>query len=159
MAIQIRAARLPDDADGLARVYVASAEHHVALDPARYRVPPLDAVVGWYSEPRDTDERILVADDGEHGIVGVASAALLCRPGPASMVADVPTASLDVAVLPEHRDRGVGRRLMEAAAAAAAETLGAQRLQLDAHQANEGALRLYRDLGFQSMGVLLSRSL
>ncbi|TDD66108.1 hypothetical protein E1262_23080 [Jiangella aurantiaca] len=30
MEIRIREARLPDDADGLARVYVSSAEHHLA---------------------------------------------------------------------------------------------------------------------------------
>ncbi len=84
--------------------------------------------------------------------------ALLPPPGPARMLADVPTATLDVAVLTEHRGRGIGRRLLEAAATAAAG-FGAARLQLDVHHANEGALRLYRDLGYQPMGVLLGRDL
>ncbi|WP_158564008.1 GNAT family N-acetyltransferase [Jiangella anatolica] len=156
MTVAISAARLPDDAEALARVYVSSAAHHLALDPDRYRVPPVDAVVERYREPRPAGERILVARlDGE--VVGSASVARLPRPGPASMLADVATASLDVAVLPEHRGQGIGRRLLEAAVTTAAG-LGAVRLQLDAHHANEGALRLYRDLGFQPMGVLLSRT-
>ncbi|SDU43625.1 GNAT family N-acetyltransferase [Jiangella alkaliphila] len=155
MTAVIAEARFPDDADALARVYVASAAHHAALDPARYRVPPLDAVARRYREPRPDTERILVARLGRD-VAGFASVALLPPPGPASMLADVTTATLDVAVLPENRGRGIGRRLLEAAATAAAG-LGAARLQLDAHHANEGALRLYRYLGYQPMGVLLSR--
>ncbi|SEF16329.1 GNAT family N-acetyltransferase [Jiangella alba] len=156
MTAAIAEARLPADADALARVYVASAAHHVALDPHRYRVPPLDAVARHYREPRPDGARILVARlDGD--IVGSATVTMLPPPGPASMIADVATASLDVAVLPDHRGRGLGRRLLTAAATTAA-ALGAARLHLDAHHANESALRLYRDLGYQPMGVLLSRA-
>ncbi|SDT64161.1 GNAT family N-acetyltransferase [Jiangella sp. DSM 45060] len=155
MTVAIAEARLPVDADALARVYVAGAAHHVGLDPHRYRVPPLDAVARRYRERRPDRARILVARlDGD--VVGSASVTMLAPPGPASMIVDVPAASLDVAVLPDHRGRGIGRALLEAAATTAA-ALGAVRLQLDAHHANDGALRLYRDLGYQPMGVLLSR--
>lgn len=157
MTAVIADALLPDDADALARVYVSSAAHHAALDPGRYCVPPLAAVARRYREPCPAGERLLIArlDDT---VAGFASVVLLPPPGPASMIADVPTATLDVAVLPEHRGRGIGRCLLTAAAGAAA-ALGAVRLQLDAHHANEGALRLYRSLGYQPMGVLLNRDL
>jgi hypothetical protein len=79
----IAEARLPDDADALARVYVASAAHHAALDPGCYRVRLLDAVARRYRVPRPDAERILVARL-DRDVVGFASVALLPPPGPAS---------------------------------------------------------------------------
>ncbi|MDX1422500.1 MAG: GNAT family N-acetyltransferase [Kiloniellales bacterium] len=52
-----------------------------------------------------------------------------------------------LAVYPEHRGRGLGRRLM-AEARARAETLGLPRLSLICFERNQRALTLYRRLGF-----------
>lgn len=100
MEIPIRAARLPKDADGLARVYMSSAEHHAALDPDRYHVPSLAAVAWRHREPGPGGEQILAAyGDGGGRVIGFAAVTMLPPPGPESMLADVPTATVDVAVL------------------------------------------------------------
>lgn len=52
-----------------------------------------------------------------------------------------------LAVFSEHRGRGLGRRLMEEARRRA-EALGQPRLSLICFEANQGALQLYRRLGF-----------
>lgn len=52
-----------------------------------------------------------------------------------------------VAVACEHRERGLGRRLMEQAQARA-ETLGLPRVSLICFEANQTALQLYRRLGY-----------
>jgi ribosomal protein S18 acetylase RimI-like enzyme len=53
----------------------------------------------------------------------------------------------DLAVLPEHRGRGVGRRLLEEIERRARER-GSSKLTLEVHATNEGAMRLYRRFGF-----------
>lgn len=58
-------------------------------------------------------------------------------------------ANLGVAV--DHRRRGVGRRLV-AAIAAAARLGGGRRMYLEVRRSNEGAVELYRSLGFQTVG-------
>ena len=50
-------------------------------------------------------------------------------------------------VVPEHRSRGIGSALLDAAEAACAEA-GALALHLVAERSNTGAHRLYRRLGF-----------
>lgn len=52
-----------------------------------------------------------------------------------------------VAVYPEHRGRGLARRLMEEARARA-EALGLPRMSLICFEGNERAMQLYRRLGF-----------
>jgi ribosomal-protein-alanine acetyltransferase len=55
---------------------------------------------------------------------------------------------LNVAVRPEERGRGVGRRLVEAALAHAPGTCF-----LEVRQSNKPAIRLYESLGFERVGV------
>ena len=55
----------------------------------------------------------------------------------------------DVFVEEEARGRGLGRRLLEGCVERARRR-GCQRIQLDANERNEGALALYRSLGFES---------
>ena len=52
-----------------------------------------------------------------------------------------------VAVTPEHRGRGLGRRLMEEARTRA-EALGLPRVSLICFEGNEAAMQLYRRLGY-----------
>jgi ribosomal protein S18 acetylase RimI-like enzyme len=56
----------------------------------------------------------------------------------------------DVAVLPSHRGRGVGRALLEAAQAHARQ-LGCCKLTLEVQQDNDPALRLYARFGFDDL--------
>lgn len=83
----------------------------------------------------------------------------LAPPGPASMVAPVRTASVEVAVLDGHQGQGIGSLLMQAAEQAA-RAQGMRRLMLDAASANDEALRFYRTrLGYHDQGVFLRKDL
>lgn len=53
----------------------------------------------------------------------------------------------DLAVLPGHQGRGIGRALLERVADVAREA-GCCKVTLEVHDSNEGAKRLYRDVGF-----------
>jgi GNAT superfamily N-acetyltransferase len=55
----------------------------------------------------------------------------------------------DVFVEEEARGQGLGRRLIEGCVERARKR-GCRRIQLDANERNEGALALYRSLGFES---------
>ena len=147
---------VPADVGALADIYLDSARHHHALDPAHFRVP----------EPVDVAERLsrilagqaetsafLVAEiDG--AVVGSMTARVEPMPSPGSMLMPTPTAEVGIAVLEAWRGRGVGSRLMDAGDRWAAKH-GVARLMLDTFSANEGALRLYRRLGYEVKSVLL----
>ena len=55
-----------------------------------------------------------------------------------------------MAVLPSLQGRGLGRRLMVAAVALAAER--GMQMKLEVHRENRRALALYRDFGFEGLG-------
>ena len=55
----------------------------------------------------------------------------------------------DVFVESDARGQGLGRRLIEGCVARARQR-GCRRIQLDANERNEGAIALYRSLGFES---------
>lgn len=57
----------------------------------------------------------------------------------------------NLAVRPERRRRGIGRRLVRTALRAAAAS-GSERLFLEVRESNDAAIRLYRDLGFRRLG-------
>src|SRR5260221_13206255 len=50
-AIEIRPA-VPEDADGIARTFLESAEYHAELDPERYSIPALEMVLALYRDGR-----------------------------------------------------------------------------------------------------------
>ncbi len=60
--------------------------------------------------------------------------------------------TLGMGLLPDYRGKGLGRRLMEAALAAAHDE-GFVRVELTAHADNLRAIALYEKLGFQREGV------
>ncbi|TBR17423.1 GNAT family N-acetyltransferase [bacterium] len=58
---------------------------------------------------------------------------------------------LGMGLVKEHRGRGVGRKLMEAALAAA-KASGIERVELEVFASNAPAITLYRKLGFREEG-------
>ena len=86
MEISIRSAS-PADAEGIARIFLESAELHAGLDPERYFVPEIAAIAARYREGRqfpggaDTVGTTLVAESGGE-IVGFVDARLDSSPDP-----------------------------------------------------------------------------
>jgi len=95
----IRAARLPEDAEGIARVYVTSAVHHASLDPGFYQVPEVSLVAERYRAAGAHDPPDTLVAELNRLVVGMAQLTELPPPSPASMIAPVRTGSVDVAVL------------------------------------------------------------
>lgn len=156
-AIVVRPA-LPEDRDVLVELDVASAAHHVGLDPDLYRMPEPDAVADFLDRRLVNPNReVLVAVVGG-AVVGMVDVTIDEDPDPGSIIRPVPTADLGISVLEGWRGRGVGRALM-AAAEQSARARGAERIVLDMAAANVGALRFYRSLGYVEHGLLLSRNL
>lgn len=60
--------------------------------------------------------------------------------------------TLGMGLLKDYRGKGLGRRLMESALAAA-KTLGFERVELEVFASNAPALALYRSLGFAQEGL------
>src|SRR6201999_1870644 len=74
-AISVRLAK-PDDADGVARVYIESwHDTYAAILPMRLlcAMTPRGQTARWRSTVRSRGERVFVAEDDTLGVVGVAS--------------------------------------------------------------------------------------
>jgi GNAT superfamily N-acetyltransferase len=117
-AITIRPA-LPEDADGITRTYLESAEYHARLDPERYSVPAVEMIAARYREgrqhpPQTEGESItLVAEHGGE-IVGFIDAQIERFPDP--MLCEMLYCHIvELAVSLAHQSQGIGRQLLRAA--------------------------------------------
>lgn len=147
---------LPEDAQALAAVYAAWAEHHQRLDPSLYPPPDEAALVDRYRKrlPLPEDAEILVADiAGE--VVGWVEIQLKPPGGEPRMLRDSLTAEIDIAVLPDYRRAGIGTDLIEAAEAWAAER-NVEFLTVEVHTANVDAARFYQERhGWRTGGLFM----
>jgi ribosomal protein S18 acetylase RimI-like enzyme len=153
--VQIRTARL-EDAGALADVYIASAEHHVRLDPSLYRTPEWEAVEERYRGrlPSAADNVIFVAVVGGE-VVGFVDVQVKRPDGEPRMLRDAVSAEIDIAVLPDSRGGGIGTDLMAAAETWANEH-GAEFMTLQVHTANLDAIRFYQDRhGWRTSGLFM----
>src|SRR5690242_11138220 len=117
-AVTIRPA-VSEDADGIARAFLESAEYHAGLDQERYWVPGLETISKRYREGRqhssDADGQgiTLVAElSGE--IVGFIDVRLDRSPDPmhrAILYCHV----AEIAVSRRHQQQGIGGQLLQAA--------------------------------------------
>jgi ribosomal protein S18 acetylase RimI-like enzyme len=147
--VEIRPVTL-DDLEVLIDIYLDTAIHHAAIDPEVFHVPSRDDVAVRLRrriEGRgETGEYVAAMFDGV--MVGAASVDLDEPPVPGSMMRPVRSAELGVSVVAGQRGRGIGRALIAHLEAWAAEH-GVERMVLDVSSANEGAIRLYQDLGYR----------
>ncbi len=139
LPLQIRKAR-PTDRDAVTALLAAQfREHHIAM-----RAPQIArAVEGVLSRPRHG--QLLVATlVGK--VVGVAALSFIwpLEHGGRSAWLE------ELYVEPEHRDGGIGRRLLTAACAFAAES-GAVAVDLEVDAGHRAATRLYAREGFQPL--------
>jgi aminoglycoside 6'-N-acetyltransferase len=148
----------PDDEPAMVELEHASAIHHASVDPARWRVPPIDAIAAYRRNRRvaDPDGGALVAEeDGQIvGMVELLPRGFTAEAGAARL--PIPSVDIGLSVAPKWRGRGVGTALMRAAEEWAREH-GASRIILDLAAANTGALHLYERLGYEVHGLLMDK--
>jgi GNAT superfamily N-acetyltransferase len=149
-----------DDLEELIDIYLDTAIHHAAIDPEVFHVPSRDDVAVRLRRRIDgrgtTGEYVAAVLDGV--MVGSASVDLEDPPTPGSMMRPVRTAEFGVSVVAGQRGKGIGRALIGHLEAWAAEH-GVKRMILNVSDANEGAIRLYRDLGYREFDRAMLKNL
>jgi ribosomal protein S18 acetylase RimI-like enzyme len=149
----------PEDAEGITRVYMESAEHHAGLDLGRYFVPSAEAIRTRYRDGRQhagTEAITIVAElDGE--IVGFIDARLDRSPDP--MHRDLAYCHIiDIAVAESHRQQGIGAQLMRAAEDWGREQ-GATLASLEYLVGNTRAAASYQRIGYSIAAIIAIKRL
>ena len=148
-ALEIRPVTI-DDLEALIEIYLDTARHHAAIDPEVFHVPPRDAIAARLRrriEGRGTTGEYLAAVVDDR-MAGSASVDLADTPSTGSMLRPVTTAEFGVSVVDGFRGLGIGRQLIAACERWAAER-GVERMILTVAEENDGAIRLYRELGYR----------
>ena len=142
------------DLEGLVDIYLAGARHHATIDPDAFRVPEREDVVVRLQRRLDNagaDHAYLAAIvDGR--LVGSATMDVDDVPHPGAMARRIRSAELGIAILEDWRGRGIGRRLVAAIEDWAVDH-GVERVILNVTSTNDGAIRLYRELGYVDSGI------
>lgn len=152
LAIAIRRAA-PEDAEGITRTYMESAEHHASLDSELYRAPERETITARYREgrqhPQDGCEAsiTLVAELSDE-IVGFIDTRLF-EPLDAMHREMILCLVSEIAVSRRHQNQGIGGKLLQAAEEWGREH-GAEFAILEYHPANTGAGTFYqRHMGYR----------
>jgi GNAT superfamily N-acetyltransferase len=161
-AVEIRPA-VPEDADGIARTFLESAEYHAELDPERYSTPSVETISARYREGRQHPSHAgpavmtLVAElSGE--IVGFIDARLE-RSTDAMHRAMSYCHIAEIAVRSGRRNQGIGGRLL-GAAEDWGRRLGAEFASLEYHAANTSASLFYRErMGYRLASITAIKKL
>jgi len=149
-AVTIRPAVL-QDADGIARTYLESAEYHASIDPERYSVPSFEATLARYREGRqhlrDAGEGITLVAEFNSEIVGFIDAQL--DRSPDAMHREMIYCHIaEIAVNRRHQNQGIGEQLVRAAEDWGRQQ-GAEFGSLEFHAANTRASLFYeRRMGY-----------
>ena len=149
----------PADLQRIGRLGALLVEEHYGFDPQRFLAASRGTPEGYASfissQLEDPDKAVLVADDkGE--VIGYAYAAVegydyMSLRGPAGILHDI-------IVDPEHRGRGVGRLLLEAALSSF-RSRGVPRVVLTTAERNETAQRLFAGARFRRTMIEMTREL
>jgi ribosomal protein S18 acetylase RimI-like enzyme len=139
-----------DDLEVLIDIYLDTARHHASLDPDVWHVPSR-AAVAERIRPRiegrgPTSDYVGAIVDRQ--MAGSAVVHLTDPPAEGSMLRAVRSAEFGVSVVDGFRGRGIGKALIAHLERWAVEH-GAERMVLDVSSANEGAIRLYDELGYR----------
>ncbi|HEV7374026.1 MAG TPA: GNAT family N-acetyltransferase [Pyrinomonadaceae bacterium] len=149
----------PADLALIGRLGALLVKEHYDFDPLRFLAAshrtPVDYASFISAQLEDTDKAVLVADDNGD-VIGYAYAAIECYDymalrGPAGILHDV-------IVDPEHRGRGVGRLLLDAALEFL-RSRGMPRVVLSTAERNEAAQRLFARMGFRRTMIEMTREL
>jgi len=161
-AIAIRPA-ISEDADGIARTFLESAEYHAGLDPERYSTPVVETISARYREgrqhPPDAHGKsiTLVAElSGE--IVGFIDARLE-QPLDAMHREMIYCYIAEIAVGRQYQNQGIGRRLLRAAEEWGQQQ-GAEFAYLEYHAANTRASLFYQQrMGYRVASITATKRL
>ena len=149
-----------DDLDTLLDIYLDTARHHAAIDPEVFHVPARADIEVRLRRRIDgrgvTGEYVAAIVDGV--MAGSASVDLDDPVSSGSMMRQVRSAEFGVSVLDGFRGRGIGRALIAACERWAAEH-GVERMTLYVSTANEGAIRLYHELGYRDFDLVMLKPL
>jgi GNAT superfamily N-acetyltransferase len=154
-AIAIRPA-VSADADGVARAFMESAEHHSRLDPERYALPAVEAISARYREGRQhsadagAEAITLVAELGGE-IVGFIDVRLDRSPDP--MHREMSYCHIvEIAVSSSQQSQGIGGQLLRAAEDWGRRQ-GATFASLEYHAANTRAAEFYQRRGYSPASI------
>lgn len=154
VAVTIRPA-VSEDADGIARTFLESAEYHARLDPERYSAPAVETMSAYYREGRQHPARAggdsitLVAELGSE-IVGFIDARL--EQSLDAMHREMIYCHIaEIAVSCRYQRQGIGGQLLRAAEDWGRDQ-GAEFASLEYHAANTRAGLFYQ----QHMGYRIA---
>jgi ribosomal protein S18 acetylase RimI-like enzyme len=160
--IKIRPAVLAD-ADGIARIFLESAEYHAGLDPERYWTPAVETITARYREGRQhpadavgASTTLVAVFAGE--IVGFVDTRLERSPDP--MHQEIVYCHVaEIAVGSPHQNRGIGGQLLRAAEEWGRRQ-GSQFASLEYHAANARASEFYRRrMGYRIAAITAIKNL
>jgi len=162
MAATIRRA-VAEDAEGISRIFLESAEHHASLDPELYFVPTAEGIAARYRQggqhPADggAESVTLVAQLGDE-IVGFIDARLY-QPTDAMHQETIYCLVTEIAVKRQHQNQGLGAQLLRAAENWGRER-GAHCAVLEYHAANVRAGVFYQQkMGYRITSITVTRRL
>lgn len=156
VAIEIRPAA-PEDAEGIAEIFLESAAYHVELDPERYSTPAVTTISARYREgqqhPADSHSKgttLVAVRSGE--IVGFIDVRL--EQSPDAMHQELTYCHIsEIAVRSGHQNQGIGGRLLETAEEWGRK-MGAQFASLEFHAENARAGTFYqRRMGYRPASI------
>jgi ribosomal protein S18 acetylase RimI-like enzyme len=139
-----------EDADGIARTYLESAEHHACLDPERYAVPSLQTISDRYRQKARVGVTLVAELSGE--VVGFIEARLERSPDP--MHREIIYCHVaEIAVSRRYQSQGIGGQLLRAAEDWGRRQ-GAEFASLEYHATNTRAGAFYeRRMGYRVAAI------
>lgn len=156
VAIAVRPA-VSEDADGIARAFLESAEYHARLDPERYSVPAVKTISARYREKRQHPphagaEGITFVAELSGEIVGFVDARL--EPSLDLMHREMIYCHIaEIAVSGRHQKQGIGGQLLRAVEEWGRRQ-GAEFASLECHASNTRAISFYRQrMGYRRVSI------
>lgn len=150
------------DAEGITRVYLESADYHAGLDAERYLIPDAETILARYGEgrphPTEADGKAvtLVAEIGGE-IVGFVDIRLTRSPDP--MHREMLYCHIvEIAVSNRHQGHGIGAQLLRTAETWGHEQ-GAEFASLEYLAANQRAAFFYERLGYRPAHIMAVKRL
>jgi GNAT superfamily N-acetyltransferase len=150
-----------EDADGITRTFLESAEHHAGLDSDLYFVPAAETIAARYREGRQHPEEhaagITFVAELSGDIVGFIDARLY-QPTDAMHRQMIYCLISEIAVKGEHQNQGIGRQLLRAAEDWGRRQ-GAEFAALEYHAANARAAAFYQRMHYRLASITAIRRL